>query len=267
MEQNKNARLPKQPGISVYVRVIWGQLRSLPVSASAVSAATAHVSAAAESSTGSTTAAISACYRRRASASSSRVAASCSGISATNSTAVSSAARISCVYAIATAIAVSAAIAPAAVEPRTCADEEAAVEPLRPVKAVRGAGVRVVRVIAPIANRGTVDLGGHCDRGANANPYSYLGICRGRERQGQKHSEQNQMHFPHNLLLVLPCPGVPNAGTGAELRFQHLPGFGILYPTGFWLLEQQSGGLVAVSFDRIVHAVRKGKSFMQVFRG
>jgi hypothetical protein len=91
-----------------------------------------------------------------------------------------------------------------------------------------------------------------------------LGICRGRERQSQKHCEQNQAHFPHNLLLVPPRPGVPNAGTGAELRFQHLPVSGILYPTGFWLLEQQFVNIVAVSFHRIVQARRKGKPFLRV---
>jgi hypothetical protein len=115
---------------------------------------------------------------------------------------------------------------PSPAVPRAYADEEAAAEPLRPVIAIGSAGVGVIRVVAPIANRGAVNVGGGNDRGTDAHSHSYLGICRGRERQSQKHREQNQAHFPHNFLLVPPRPGVPNVGTGAELRFQHLPGSG-----------------------------------------
>ena len=246
------------------------------MSASAMATATAHVSAAAESATSCAAAAKSACRRGCSNSATTCVTASRSGRSTThsavssaaNATAVNTTARIASVHAVSTAETVPAIpMPPAPAVPRADADEEAAAEPLRSVIAIRGAGVGVIRVVAPIANRGAVNVGGGNDRGTDAHSHRYLGICRGRERQSQKHREQNQAHFPHKFLLVPPRPGVPNVGTGAELRFQHLPGFGILYPTGFWLLEQQSGGLVAVSFDRIVHAERKGKSFMQAFRG
>ena len=48
-------------------------------------------------------------------------------------------------------------MSPAPAVPRTDAYEDAAVKPLRPVIAVRRAGIRVIRVIAPLAYRGTVD--------------------------------------------------------------------------------------------------------------
>src|SRR6266702_6293258 len=59
----------------------------------------------------------------------------------------------------AVAVAVAAAIV-SAMEPRSRADEEPAVEPLRPVISIRSTGIRIVVIIAIRACRRTVDVPG-----------------------------------------------------------------------------------------------------------
>jgi hypothetical protein len=67
--------------------------------------------------------------------------------------------------------------------PRTGADEHAAVEPVGSVVPIRRATVRVVRVIAPLANRGTVSVRRLNNCGAHANPHRHLSVCSNRKRQ------------------------------------------------------------------------------------
>jgi hypothetical protein len=95
---------------------------------------------------------------------------------------------VSAAIAIAAAIAVSAT---APVVPGSDADEDAAVEPVRAVIAVRGAGVRVIGVVAPLAIRGTV-IGGIADCRANADTDRDLGIRRySGERKNHKRCQHN----------------------------------------------------------------------------
>jgi hypothetical protein len=110
------------------------------------------------------------------------------------------------------------AVSPAPAIPWPNAKEYAAIEPIRPVVAVRSARIRIVRVIAPLADRRAVDQRGGNDRGT----YSYipcvlsilgvlailgvLGVCRCRKRNGQQRCNENQPNAPHKILLVPPQP-------------------------------------------------------------
>jgi hypothetical protein len=86
-------------------------------------------------------------------------------------------------------VAIPAAV-PAPAPPWTYADKQSVVEPSGPVKAVGSAGVGIVRVIAPIANRRSVNHGSGNKRRADSyilvNIF-ILGYCRYRERQNQEH--------------------------------------------------------------------------------
>jgi hypothetical protein len=85
------------------------------------------------------------------------------------------------------------AAVPAAVIPRSSADEEPVHEPVRPIVAVRGAGVGIVGVIAPLADRSGIDHGNGDDRRADSNFFfNILSVCRCRKGQGQQHCHQNQ---------------------------------------------------------------------------
>ncbi len=138
------------------------------------------------------------------------------------------------------AVAVSTATVPAVpataipAVPRAYADEHAAVEPLRAVIAVRGAGVGVIGVIAPFTDRRTVIVRCGNDVGADSDSHAYLGICRNCKRHGQEHRKQNQAQTLHKsssccpVLLLLDLGGI-----GVSLRPQHLPGFGFVFPTGY----------------------------------
>jgi len=92
---------------------------------------------------------------------------------------------------------VAATAVPAATVPRAGTQEDSAVEPLRSVITVRSAGVRVISVIAPITYRCRVIHGGLNDGRADPDAYLDLSICHYRERQGQKHRNQNQAQTPH----------------------------------------------------------------------
>jgi hypothetical protein len=77
-------------------------------------------------------------------------------------------------------------MAPAPAVPRADADKDAAVKPIRTVIAIRGAGIRVVGVIAPLAIRGAVSIvsiGSINYRRADAYPHPDLGIRHDGERQ------------------------------------------------------------------------------------
>jgi hypothetical protein len=92
-----------------------------------------------------------------------------------------------CAVAVSAAISVSGAI----VVPGSDADEQAAVEPVRAVIAVRRASIGVIRVIAPLAIRGTV-IGGIGKGRTYADPYRDLGIRRDSgERKNNKHCQHN----------------------------------------------------------------------------
>jgi hypothetical protein len=137
-------------------------------------------------------------------------------------------------------------MAPTPAVPRPYAEEHAAVEPTWPVIAVGCAGIGIVRVIAPCADRRTVDHGSSDKRGTDS--YIFLDIlshCRHRERHSQQHCNQNQPKSPHNILLVLTCAARP-ASIGSGNRRQHpssaLPASGFIFPTGFCTLRQHSRG-------------------------
>ena len=136
--------------------------------------------------------------------------------------------------------------------PRANADEEAAVKPLRTVIAVGSAGIRVIRVVAPLAYRGTVihRRGNH--RGADSNSLigAYcsslivvLRICRNRERQSQNHRYQNQSHTPHDVLHVLPRPALPGLGTRSLTPFSA--------PAGLWVSRPNRLLIIRTTFQRL----------------
>lgn len=108
------------------------------------------------------------------------VTACCSGISAGRATSIASAisSSISAAIPVGASIAVAAPTVPAPTVPRADADEEAAYEPVRSVITVRRASVGVVRVVAPVADRGTINVRGVTDRRADSDADSDLGICR-----------------------------------------------------------------------------------------
>lgn len=108
------------------------------------------------------------------------------GVSATNIAATESVSWMSTTPSAAVSIPVAAAPVPAAIAPTaaptpvipgTCADEDAACEPLRTVVTIRGASIRIVSVITPIANRGSISdrRGNH--RRPNSHANRNLGIC------------------------------------------------------------------------------------------
>jgi hypothetical protein len=147
-----------------------------------------------------------------------------------NATTIACASTESAAIAIAATIAVAIAatipVAPTAVIPRASANEEATDEPARTVIAVGSAAIRCVRIIAPIADRGTIGIGRVDYRRTDAHPHCHLGICRGREskRQNQEHCHQNQ---PKTFHSTPPC-AVPSCLSGFGIRrvtsvFQHPP--------------------------------------------
>jgi hypothetical protein len=115
------------------------------------------------------------------------------------------------------------AAAPAPVVPGTDPDEEAAREPFRAVIPVRGTGVRVIVVIAPIAYRGTIGYRSGNDRRTDAHADGDLRRGHCGKRQSQKCCYQNQAHTPHKNLLVLSWPIDCGPWKRSELRRQHLP--------------------------------------------
>jgi len=218
----------------------------LPVSttagvATATAAAMEAAAATAESaaSRGSRTSSSATRYARPCSATvgwacSTGVSTSSAGIPATSP--VSNSAATVCVSATtvavsAASISVAATTVPAPTVPRADAEEDAAIEPLRTIKAVRSAGVGVIRVIAPLTYRGTIFRRGDCNFGANSNPDSHLGLCcRCRERQSQKQCEQNRAKSLHKSSSCCPVLFFLGSGAGVQLRPQHLPAFGLLTP-------------------------------------
>jgi hypothetical protein len=78
--------------------------------------------------------------------------------------------------------------APAPAIPRAYAKKHPVHEPIRSVKAVGRAGIGIVRVVAPLADRGTVFHGSGNKRRTNSNIFlDILGHCRYCERQSQQH--------------------------------------------------------------------------------
>jgi hypothetical protein len=215
----------------------------LPVSATAMAAATAVESAA------TTTAVITATATAAAAVSATAItarypAASVSATGVGMSAAYVAASRVAAAIAVsatepvATAIAVPTAISisapgpapavPAPPVPGSGADEDAAIEPARSVKTVGRASVRVIGVVAPLAILGTVIIAiipRVYYRRADADSNSDLGARRNcGERQNYKRSQHNQPQLLHDILLVppaLPCP----AGLRSCLRFEHFPAF------------------------------------------
>jgi hypothetical protein len=131
------------------------------------------------------------------------ITASTAGIA--TSTARIAASSIGIATASVTVAAAAPAMTPAPVVPRSDADEDAAVKPVRTVITVRGASVGVIRVIAPFAIRGTV-ISGIADCGAYT--YRDLGIRRDSgERKNNKHCQRgqcDQTELLHDILLVPP---------------------------------------------------------------
>jgi hypothetical protein len=111
---------------------------------------------------------------------------------------------------------------PAVVIPRAYADEHAAVEPLRPVIAIRSARVGVIGVVAPFTNRRGIvrgrinhlwtdtdlrhvsSIGCISSVRADFNPNCNLGLGHRRERQSHNHCQQNQAHIPHKSSSCCP---------------------------------------------------------------
>jgi hypothetical protein len=191
MKRHKKARLPKQTGSSIEINSYLPVTTATAAMASAGESATCVAStaeAAAYVTTGVTTA------NMASGISATCVSTGCAAIGA-NSTAISSASAVSTAIAVAATITV-AAIAPAATTPavpRPGTDEEPAGEPARPVIAIGRAGVWGIRIIAPIANRGTIGIGRVDDRRTDANSNPNLSVCRRSEsqRQRQEHCHQN----------------------------------------------------------------------------
>jgi beta-lactamase regulating signal transducer with metallopeptidase domain len=116
--------------------------------------------------------------------------------------------------------AISPTVSSAPAVPRTNADEDTAVEPIRPIVAVRSAGIGVIGVITPWADRLCVDHRGGNDRRTDSHfvrilivlilivlvVLIVLGDCRCRKRNGQKRCNENQPNAPHKILLVPPQP-------------------------------------------------------------
>ena len=218
-DQAKKAHLPKQMGL------FSSNCPDLPVSAAAMAAATL-LSAAAESAGMAAAAEAAACAAaesatgcRGRTARSTSVSARHSASVAAGTARIGSATRISAtsvaiaaasvsVAATAVAAATAPAMMPAPSVPRANADEDAAVEPVRSVIAIRGAGVGVVGVVAPLAVRRTIRHRSINDRGANPHSDCHLGVCvcRQRQWQSQNHREQNQSHTPHDNLPMPACP-------------------------------------------------------------
>jgi hypothetical protein len=73
----------------------------------------------------------------------------------------------------------------APMEPRPRADEDSAVEPLRPVVSIRSAGVRSIWIISVSANRSTHD---HRPRRADSNS-NHDSLCMRERRSKQDHSK------------------------------------------------------------------------------
>jgi hypothetical protein len=81
------------------------------------------------------------------------------------------------------------AAAPAPAPPWAYADEQSVIEPSRPVKAVGSTGIGVIGVIAPFADRRSVNHGSGNKRRADSNIFLnilILGYCRYREWQNQE---------------------------------------------------------------------------------
>jgi hypothetical protein len=84
-------------------------------------------------------------------------------------------------------------MSPTPAVPWSSADEDAAIKPVRPIEAVRSAGVRIIGVIAPLADWRTVDDGSGHHGGTNADIlFDILGHCRYRKWRCEKHCKQNQ---------------------------------------------------------------------------
>ena len=133
--------------------------------------------------------------------------------------------------------------------PGAYAEEDAAGEPAGAVIAIGRTGIRVVRVIAPFAGRGTIFhwSGNHC--GANSNPDSHLSTCcRCRERQSQEHCKQNQAKSLH--ISSSCCPALLNLGTWGRTPSSALAGPRAFAASGFCPLEQQMPRLVAVLLQK-----------------
>jgi hypothetical protein len=139
------------------------------------------------------------------------------------------------IAAVAAAITVAAPISPATVTPTAApapvvpgsgANEEAAGEPARTVIAVGSARIRVIRIVAPIASRGTIGIGRVHHRRTDANTDCDLSICRRGEnqRQSQEYCHQNQPKIFHETLPVLPSPTVRDLEFGSiTSASQHPP--------------------------------------------
>jgi len=152
------------------------------------------------------------------------------------------------------------AATPAPAVPRPDADEDAVVEPSRPVKAVGGAGIGVVRVVAPIANRGTVFIRSGNDRGADSHTHIHLGRCSYCKRQSQKHRYHNQSHTPHKILHVLPRLADPDLGPGVASVLSTIRPMGFS-PRRLLIIQTAFPQISCGLFSRIVHGKEKGKIF------
>jgi hypothetical protein len=213
--------------------MVW----NLPVAATAAMSSAAGESATCVASTSEpaahVTAAVSTTYTASG-ISATCVSTRCAAIGV-NATTINSASAV----AVSTAIAVAATVSIAATEPiaaaepiapvipRASADKEAADEPARTVIAIGSAGVRCIRIVAPIANRGTVGIRRVDNRRTDANPHPDLSICRRGESQGQsqEHCHQNQSKTFHETLPVPPCPIVRDPELGVYSASQHPPGW------------------------------------------
>jgi hypothetical protein len=107
-------------------------------------------------------------------------------------TSISTAIAIAAAITVAAAIAINAAIAVAitATEPRTGSDKEAAIKPRRAVVSVRGAGVRIVAVVAVRTDRCGIAIAAiHRTADPNADRNLRMRVSRRREQQDTEYRE------------------------------------------------------------------------------
>ena len=100
-------------------------------------------------------------------------------------------------------------VSPTPAVPRPDAEEYPVIKPVRCVVAVWGAGIGIIRVEAPIADRWPVDHGCGNNDGTDSNIiriFNILGYRRRRQRHSQQSCQQNQLKIPHTILLVPPYP-------------------------------------------------------------
>jgi hypothetical protein len=168
------------------------------------------------------------------------------------------------------AAATPAAMAPTPVKPRARANEDAAIEPIRPIVPVRGAGVGVVGIIAPLADRGTINYRSGNNRGSDSNIIRIvhiliwiariliLGRCRCRQGHSKQCCQNNQAKSPHKISSCFHVPLASNRGSGDNHCHQHCRLLGICsHPASN---DTDSVPAIKLRFSFKIHSHKAGKA-------